>query len=307
MAAFRAEVVSDFDSTIEGEVWAFQFSTGLIEGKAKEYVFVYAEELGGGRYKLSQLDWDIKRVVMVGGNLMLRSGRGTITAGYWKAMTEGDGGHMQDYDWFNPESSEWTEYSDSYADVDDASIFDINGGWEFVQDYSGVNARALFGYKMDVWKWEARGGYGLYSNLNYQPYDFGDQTVCKYKQEISMPYLGGSADRGCGKFMLSVYCIYSPFVNIDSSDVHILRDLKVNDEFEDGEMLSVGTAANYSFDSGWFITAAIDFQKIDTIVGDADYNQYDKNGHLMYSEKYDDYAGASNEYLALSLGVGKTF
>ena len=95
-AAFRADVISDRDPTIEGEVWALQLSTGLIDGKAKEYVFVYDEELGGGRYKLSQLDWDIKRVMMVGGNLTFRDGRGTINVGYWKAMTEGDDGHVKD-------------------------------------------------------------------------------------------------------------------------------------------------------------------------------------------------------------------
>ena len=306
-AAFRADVISDRDPTIEGEVWALQLSTGLIDGKAKEYVFVYDEELGGGRYKLSQLDWDIKRVMMVGGNLTFRDGRGTINVGYWKAMTEGDDGHVKDYDWFNPESSDWTEYSDSAADVVDASIFDVNGGWEFLQDTMGFNARVLFGYKRDIWKWDARGGYGLYSELDYEPYYFGDQMIGNYKQEISMPYLGSSVDWAYGRFMLSVYCTYSPWVDIDSRDNHLLRDLKITDKFRDGEMLAAGASAKYAFDSGWFLTAAADFQKINLIVGDAGYHRYDPSRDIKQYEKYSDYAGASNEYFALSLGVGKMF
>lgn len=306
-AALRADVVSDRDLAVEGETWALQFSTGLLDGKAKEYVFVYDAALGGGRYKLSQLDWEIKRVVMVGGNLTLRDGRGTINVGFWKSMTKGDDGSIQDYDWFNTESSQWTEFSDSDADVADASMFDINGGWEFMHDYFGFNARVLLGYKMDVWKWKASGGYALYSSLDYEPYYFEDETIGKYKQKVSFPYLGGSADWASGGFVISVYCTYSPFVKIDARDNHILRSLTITDTFKDGEMLAAGASAKYAFDSGWFLTAAVDFQKINLIVGDATYDQYYPNEDVRVSETFGNYAGASNKYLALSFGVGKSF
>ncbi len=306
-AAFRADVISDQDLAIEGETWAIQFSSGVLDGEAKEYVFVYDADIGGGRYKLSELDWDIKRVVMAGGNVTLRDGRGTINIGYWKALTEGDDGHIKDYDWFNPESTQWTEYSDSNADVVDASIFDINAGWEFMHDIFGFNARVLLGYKIDEWKWSAHGGYGLYSDLNYEPYYFGDNTIGKYEQKISMPYLGGSFDWAYRGLMLSVYCTYSPYVDIDAKDHHILRSLKINDTFKDGDMLAAGVSAKYAIESGWFFTTAVDFQKIDLIVGDAGYHQYYPQYDVMHYENYEDYAGASNEYLSLSVGVGKAF
>ncbi len=306
-AAFRADVISDRDLAVEGETWAFQFSSGVIDGEAKEYVFIYDAELGGGRYKLSQLDWDIKRVVMAGGNVTLRDGRGTINIGYWKAVTKGDDGHIEDYDWFNPESKQWTEYSDSYADVVDASIFDINAGWEFLHDVYGFNARVLLGYKMDSWKWRAYDGYGLYSDLNYEPYYFGDGTSLKYEQKIAMPYVGSSVDWVYGGFVFSAYCSYSPFVRMDCKDNHVLRSLNIKDTFKDGDMLAAGASARYGWESGWFLAAALDFQKINLIVGDARYQQYYPDYDVLYTESFDNYAGASNEYLSLSLGVGKTF
>ena len=107
--------------------------------------------------------------------------------------------------------------------------------------------------------------------------------------------------------MLSVYCVYSPYVDISSKDHHLLRDLKINDKFKDGEMLAAGASIKYAFDYGWFLTTAVDFQKINLIVGDAGYHQYDPKRDVKEYEKYNDYAGTSNEYLALSLGVGKMF
>lgn len=306
-AALRADVVSDRDLAVEGETWALQFSTGLIDGKAKEYVFTYDEALGGGRYKLSQLDWDIKRVVMMGGNLTLRERRGTINIGLWKAISEGAGGHIKDYDWLNPESSHWTEYSDSSSDVTDAIIFDINGGWEFMHDVFGFNARVLFGYKMDFWKWDASGGHALYSWLDYETYHFEDDTILKYKQKIHIPYFGGSADWAYGGFMVSAYCTYSPFVRIHTRDNHILRTLTISDKFRDGEMLATGASAKYTFDSGWFLTAAVDFQKVNLIIGDATYNQYVPEQDVLVTQSIKNYGGASNRTLALSLGVGKSF
>lgn len=306
-AAFRADVVSDRNAAIEGETWALQFSSGLVNGEAKEYVFVYDEELGGGRYKLSELDWDIKKVVMAGGNLTLRDGRGTINIGYWQSLTEGDDGHMEDYDWLDPSTTKWTEYSDSDADVVDACFFDINMGWEFLNDVFGFNARALLGYKVDEWKWGAHDGYGLYSDLDYVPYYFGDTAVGNYEQKISMPYVGSSVDWVFGGFLVSVYCTYSPYVNVKSRDHHILRDLKIIDSFTNGDMLAGGVSAKYNLESGWFFTTAVDYQRIDLVVGDAGYHQYYEEYDVMYYEEYNDYAGASNEYLSFSLGVGKTF
>ena len=306
-AALRADVVSDQNAGVKGEVWAVQFSSGLVDGEAKEYVFIYDEEFGGGRYKLSELDWDIKRVVMVGGNLTLRDGRGTINAGYWKALTEGDGGHIEDYDWLDPTTSHWTEYSDSSADVDDATLVDINGGWEFVQDFYGLTARVLVGYKMDDWKWSANGGYALYSDFDYVPYYFEDETICKYKQELSMPYLGGSADWKLGGFVLAAYCTFSPFVEGNTTDNHLLRSLKITDHFKDGDMLAAGASAKYAWKSGWFFTVALDYQVIDLAIGDAGYHQKYEKYDLLYYEQFENYAGMENEYLSLSLGVGKSF
>ena len=305
-AGFKADAISESGPAPSGKSWAFQFSSGTVNGVAKEYVVVYSK-IAGGRYRLSELDWDIDQVFMAGGNLMMRDGRAVLNLGYWQAITDGGDGLMQDYDWFDETSPHWTEYSVSAVDVVDGSILDLNAGWEFVQNFHGLTARGLLGYKVDNWKWNARGGYGLYSSLLYVPYVFEDETVCVYKQDISVPYAGLSADMKFRQLVFSAYFLFSPLVQANTRDEHRLRNLTITDDFDQGDMFSAGASARYHLPSGWFVTSAVDFQKIDLTIGDAGYRRsYEYYGLESY-EKFNDYSGFSNQYVSISLGLGRFF
>ena len=304
-AALRAGVVV---GPKEGKEipFAVQGSVGLLNGEAIEHVYDY-ETADGSRRQLSRLDWDLKNVLMGGfsGSVRLMD-KLTINGGYWGALTEGSGGEMDDYDWLDTGSSDWTHYSLSDVDVTEGYLFDLNAAWDLVE-WNDLTARVFAGYKQDGWKWEDSGVYLLYPEYGYVPQDLDGENMINYEQEIRMPYLGASADWLMGNFTFSGYVTFSPIVAAEDWDQHVARTLNFHETFDGGDMFGFGAEARYDFTQGFFngafVTAALDFQQIDLMIGDMeveDYSTGETGGE-------DDVAGLENEYLVLSLGLGVNF
>lgn len=78
-------------------VWSLLLSSRVVDGDATETLFWY--DATGARTPLSRLDWEMPRVAMPGGTASATSGRLTLHAGFWTAVTEGEDGHVLDYDW----------------------------------------------------------------------------------------------------------------------------------------------------------------------------------------------------------------
>lgn len=304
-AAFQAGAIAG-PTDGRGMPFAVQGSVGLLNGAAKEHVYDY-ETWDGSRRQLSRLDWDLKDVAMGGANGSLRLwNKLTLNGGFWLALTEGDG-EMDDYDWLDPRSADWTHYSLSEVDVTEGYILDLNAAWDLISDWNGLTARALAGYKQDGWSWEDRGVYLLYPEYSYVPQDLNGANLINYEQEFRMPYLGASADWAWHNFTVASRLTYSPYVWATDWDDHIDRDMHYQEDFEGGDMLGLGIEARYDFAQGAlkgvFLAAALDYQKIDLIVGDMQYTD-GATGEVGGGE---DMAGIENEYLVLSLGGGVRF
>lgn len=300
LAALQAGVVAG-PKTGPGVPMAFQGSLGLLNGEAKEHVYDY-EGPGGSRRQLSRLDWDLKDVGMGGFNGSLRvMGKLTINGGLWIPVTEGSG-EMDDYDWLNVGDPDWSNYSLSEVDLTAGYILDVNVAWDLVS-LETLTARVLAGYKQNGWKWEDRGVYLLYPEYNYVPQDLNGENMINYEQEFRMPYLGASADLALGGFTLSGNLAYSPIVAATDWDSHVARDLFFKETFEDGDMLGLGLEARYTFSQGFFLSAAVDYQKIDLIIGDMEITDA-ATGETGGDENV---AGIENEYVVVSLGGGIHF
>ncbi len=304
--AFQADVIAG-PKEDQGIPFAVQGSLGILNGMAKEHVYDY-ETWDGSRRQLSRLDWDLKNVGMGGINGSARlMDKLTVNAGYWAALTEGSGGEMDDYDWLDTGSTDWTHYSLSDVDVTEGYIFDLNAAWDLVTDWNGMTARVAAGYKQDGWSWEDSGVYLLYPEYGYVPQELYGDNMINYEQEFRMPYLGASADWTTGDFTLSGHLVYSPIVAADDWDEHVERTLKFHETFDGGEMLGVGVEARYAFTQGYwngvFVSAALDYQMVDLIVGDMEVLDY-STGDTGSDE---DVAGIENEYLVISLGAGIQF
>lgn len=324
--AFQANVIAPIE---EGKALTFgvQLSGGMLYGEAKEHVYDY-ESLDGSRRQLSRLDWELKNVGMGGLNASIRPlnmvGRINLTEnlsfntangmslniGYWNALSEGNG-EMDDYDWLDPYSTDWTHYSLSDVDVTEGYLLDVNAAWDFIQWSDHLTCRVFVGYKQNGWTWEDSGRYLLYPEYGYVPQDLYGENMINYEQEFRMLYLGEGIDLAFAfkpvELTVSWQFIYSPLVYATDWDEHVARSLQFKEEFEGGDMLGIGFDVRCAFTQGaldgLFFKAAFNVQKIGLIVGDMEY--YDAStGEYGGGE---DVAGIENEYWVLSLGGGYRF
>ena len=285
--------------------FAGELSVGWLNGEAKEHVFDY-ETPDGRRRQLSRLDWELKNILMGGGNGSVRlGGRLTVNGGFWLALTEGSG-EMEDYDWLDLQSEDWTHYSLSEVEVTEGYRFDLNAAWDLVQ-WRDLTARLMAGYKQDGWTWEDRGVYLLYPEYGYIPVDLGGLNMVNYEQEFRMPYLGASADWQWRQWTLSGYVNWSPLVSAEDWDEHVDRELFFHETFEGGDSFGCGARVRYDFTQGFFkgafVSAALDYQSVDLIVGDMEV--YDAATGMYGGEQ--DVAGIENRHLVWSLGLGAKF
>lgn len=328
--AFQADVIAPMGNG-KTPTFGAQLSLGLLkDGQAKEHVYDY-ETADGSRRQLSRLDWDLKDIVMGGANISIRpanmvkgidiakgltfnTANGlTINFGYWNALTEGSG-EMEDYDWLDTSSTDWTHYSLSDVDVTEGYILDLNVAWDFMQwekQIVDLTGRVFAGYKQNGWTWEDSGRYLLYPEYGYVPQDLNGENMINYEQEFRMPYLGVGLDAtfDLKPIELTASCrvTYSPLVEATDWDDHLAREIHFKEEFEEGEMLGFGFDLRCAFTQGLldgvFLAAAFDVQTIDLIIGDMEY--YDASTGERGGDE--DIAGIENEYWILSLGGGYQF
>ena len=319
--AYQADMVAP-----SGGEWPVSFgvqlSGGMLYGEANEHVYDYDT---GRRRQLSRLDWDLKNVAMGGVNFSVRplnfdkgidipggmtfnTANGlTLNFGYWIALTKGNG-KMDDYDWLDT----GTYYSLSDVDVTEGYIRDLNVAWDFIQWKDILTGRVFAGYKQNGWTWEDSGVYLEYPEYFYIRQYLNGENLINYEQEFRMPYIGTGLD-GCVKFKpgeltVSGRLTYSPSVEATDWDEHVARDMHYTEEFEGGDMVSLGLEARYSvtrgFFNGAFFSAAFDYQVIELMIGDVEYYGAETDG-IVYSAING--AGIENEYMIISLGGGYRF
>jgi outer membrane protease len=276
---------------------------GYLSGQARE--LVYDTDIAGD-YTASELIWDIKNLIMVGGVVSANIfNKFSVNAGIWTSLINGSGG-MDDYDWntdiARPNMDDWTDHS--YSDVDSkATMFDINAVTRVIA-WNGINFNAMMGYRSDSWTWNDSAQDFVYSEVSFRDYagSFGGLHVIDYKQNFSLPYIGVSAEGPIGPVNISVYALYSP-VRADDEDFHVLRGLLFKETFSNGTFFGLGLKGTYYVNPSTFISAAVDYQSIPEFTGDTEVA--DMMTGLMI--KYKDSAGIENTVTMFSVSAGYKF
>lgn len=135
------------------ESFTVSTSAGMLSGKSQERVY----DADTGR-KVSQLDWKIKNVAIVKGDISWDAYSFlTLTARGWTSMASGSG-HMDDYDWMNDNQSGWTDHSSHPStNVNYANEYDLSvQGWIFQDE--NYKAGVIAGYQETRFSWTATGG-----------------------------------------------------------------------------------------------------------------------------------------------------
>jgi outer membrane protease len=285
-------------------------SVGQVEGTAKELVF---DNSVVKKFKLSELTWDITEVVMAGVQGSLGFGeRFHANLGYWTALNKGNGG-MVDRDWLyspagmaqiEPDADNWThESKHPNTHLEKGSMLDLNLTGQIWQA-GPFSVSGIAGYKIDDWKWSARGGTFVYSVDTFRDTvgSFPDnQKVIVYEQEYNIPYLGIGAGWSGATFAVDGRLLLSNWVSATDTDNHVLRSTIFEGDFSDGTFVGVGVSATWNFAPRWFATAALDYQSISEITGDV--TMRSPQGDAVFRNG----GGIAEDSTLLSLGAGFAF
>jgi len=285
---------------------SIQAGAMYLDGQQDEYVY-YGRNSDGlpADYKVSELNWDIKSLMMVGGEGSLQLGKLIrFNAAMWVGVTDGDGG-MKDYDWLYTSTPDWSEYSESDVDIETAYTFDVNASMQFA-DLGGCKLHGVMGFKEDYWEWSDYAGNYIYSSgggFRNDRGSFGGVSGIDYEQTFDIYYAGIKATIDTGKLHGSAYFLYSPFVTAEDKDHHIMRDLTFEEDFDGGDFYAYGAEATLDLTDALFITCAIDMQEIPEFTGDMKVTD-DITG---VEQKSSDTAGIGSSLMALSASVGIKF
>lgn len=236
-----AEESIDFTPNLSPESLSMAASGGILNGKSHEMVYY------DGR-KLSELDWKIKNVAILKGDVSWDAYPNlTLNARGWTSLSSGSG-NMDDYDWVSSSQSGWTDHSSHPdTDVNYANEYDLNfKAWAYVDE--NYRAGIVVGYQENRFSWTAKGGDFNYSNgTNVGSFPAGERA-CGYSQRFSMPYIGLVGRYRIDDFEFNAMFKYSDWARAHDNDEHYMRTLTVRDKANDLRYYGA------SLDAGYFIT-----------------------------------------------------
>lgn len=291
----------------ESDLFIFDFSCygGLVNGLTKELVFSQTDQ--GQTYKLSQLDWKIRELWVVGGRAAVHlSDRKFhfIVDGWGKATSRES--VMVDQDWdqkFSLKTPVHISWSTAYL----KSAYKIMGeiGYDFYQSDFGLarlQTTLLAGYQYFELAWKDYGN-GLYiydygTNIGVFPKELG----ISYSQEYSIPYFGLEFN-GDWEELIQWTC-YGKISNsafVHQKDIHHLRELTFDEEIPYGVYWMVGTSLSLSFSDYINCNIKYGYEQINETKGTM--TVYQKN---KPPERYLG-SGVFHRHQTLSLGISSTF
>ena len=302
--AGNGSIITVADNT--GSGFSLQASIMALTGENHEYVYAGANDIGlPYDYKVSELIWDIDSLWMAGGVASLQIGNLIrINLGGWTGINKGSGS-MDDYDWLEPSTSQWTDYSHSDVDIETAYSIDINVSYQFI-DLGPCKLHAVIGFKEDYWEWSDYAGTYIYSSQNgFRDItgDFGGVNAIDYNQTFDIPYVGIKATLDKNRIHASAYLQYSTFVYANDEDHHILRDIYFNESFYNGNYFALGIDATLDITDAIFITCSLNLQSIPEFTGDMTMTDASTGQTISVS----DAAGISSDLAAIAASLGWKF
>lgn len=275
---------------------------GYLSGEANERVY---DPLTG--HKVSELQWDLDEVYMfnAGASIAPLSWL-TISADFWINLNKGNGS-MDDYDYIVPGYSgysHWSHHGDT--DLSSGYMFDINAAFTFYR-VGETSFSGLIGYKHDNWEWESYGGSYVYSNTflhdTVGSFPAGEQVIT-YNQWYDVPYIGLAFESAVGRVFFKGRVIASPLVSAGDDDIHHLRNLRFEGDFDYSSMFGVDIGLGYSFTPNLALTAAFKYQKYEEADGDTVVTDLVTGTRQYYGG---DVAGVDHSSSMVSVGLQYSF
>ena len=280
------------------------FYSGYVSGKSQE--IVYSQTDSGEIYRLSQLDWQIQNLWVIGGIVsanFLDNRLHFVFDGWGKAIASSS--IMVDRDWLDKSSIErltHISWSRSYLKTAYKLVGEM--GYDFYQKKwgrLGFDTCLLTGYEYFRLFWEDLGGYYIYDS----GLDFGmwpEQLGISYNQEFSIPYFGLQVELEWNEMIaIDLYGKFSWSAYVNEQDVHHLREIVFDDEFENGQYWMLGGAFSWRFWKNLECDLKYDYEQLNNAIGKITMQRADQ------TKTRSEGGGLAHHHQTLSLGLSAAF
>lgn len=268
-----------------------RLSLGILNGESNELVF---DQNTGNT--ISHLTWELENVMMVGAGLTVTPAPWiTLNMDLWFNVSDGSGS-MDDYDW-NSSGGDWTDWSHHEdTEVDSYWLFDINAEMPFYKQPAST-FYGILGVKRDNLELTASGGDYIYSSQSgvrdlTGSFASGVPGI-SYEQIMTTPYIGLGFNANYAPFTFSGSVIGSVLVNFEATDIHHLRNLEFEDDFETGTMFGIDLAVAYSFSDRLHLMGSFNYVNYEEVKGSTTITDLTDGSSYVIGG---DVAGADNNY-----------
>ena len=228
----------------------------LTNGVINEYVF--QEECKNTDHKVSQLDWDVKNILVFQGKAELNLLKFLHTEICGSVAVPKASGNMQDYDWMNSvpppgyynwiydDPTELTNYSKHDNELIKYMTFSAALGAN-ISLPAKITLTPMAEYYYEFISFDGKNGYQSYKSDNWEEFEF-EGKVISYKQEMNDFLLGLAVkvETLPMMFFYAEFFISPQSLSLTAIDYHYYG-IAFLDQFKNIWQLQAKTAAQYVF------------------------------------------------------------
>lgn len=315
-------------AALDNDILSFRITPqiGLVNGSINEYVFD-EENSKNTDYKISQLDWDIKNIPVLGVKAefnILRYIAINLSTSFGIPKISG---YMQDYDWLNSyagidieiptswigdDPTELTNYSQHTNELKNYIDFYISAGGNIYLPFN-LKLTPFLSYQYESIHLAGKQGFGRYKNKD-KTFDIKDYSnnnqVISYLQETNAMFLGLSVKfDNIPHTSLSADFFVSPKMTfLNAIDYHYTRSIAFWDKMSNIWQLKGNIEAQYNFNKYNKAGLFTSIQYIPVSKGDTSKKSINSDGSLsdgkwvMISKN-----GGGTSRLIWSIGINYSF
>lgn len=281
-------------------------SLGHLHGTAHELVL----DARTGR-KVSELIWEMDGVTLLRGTV------GGQVSPWWRfdvmgaTTVNGGDGVMDDYDWLDPNNSDWTHWSHhDTTDVEHAHQLDASSSLSLFR-HPNFSFDLKGGVRWDQTVFQAWGGQYIYTSDPADPTTFRDtvgnfdssKPGITYKQNFFTPYLGVGGNLYFGPLTVNASASGSWWVQANAEDQHHFRYLMFRDEANEGTMKNFAVNASYDITENISITGGYDYISYDAPDAKTSVSAVDGTAEALRGHYPEGSAAFDSETHSITLGV----
>jgi len=262
-------------------------AAALDYGSLDEYVY-------SGNFLLSELNWDLKPLVSMGGELSIFMFHDFYAGAGFRLGLNRRAGIVEDSDWVT--LAEKTHYSRHDSVIDIARDADINAGY-LLYPHENFSISFHLGFNFRHYRIEAHDGYKEYPPGSEKDYVMG--TVMAYEQKYYIPYMAFQGEAiFFRKMSVRINAVYSPAVFCRAVDNHFLTNTDFYDSMNWGHYLYGAVGIGWKIDSLVGISMETGYCRVFEFRGD----NYDINTITgIKSGIHEDIAGAGMNMFTMDI------